>query len=260
MHTIYKSDFVASLQPAVLSPSVIRLEDISVRYNLPSERIPSLKEYVVRWMRRQIKYRYFWALKNVNLAMERGEVVGIIGANGAGKSTLLKLIAQVLCPTSGRISVVGRVAPLLELGAGFDYELTGRENIFLNSTILGHTYRDTRTRLDRIVDFAGLQDFIDAPLRTYSTGMVARLGFAIATDVQPEILIVDEVLAVGDADFREKSSERIASFSRNGATILLVTHNLDSVRAMCDRVVWLHHGQVRATGAAAEVIQAYQQV
>jgi ABC-type polysaccharide/polyol phosphate transport system ATPase subunit len=238
---------------------IVQLEDITVRYRLPNERIPSLKEYVVRWLRRQINYHNFWALQGVSLSMHRGEVVGIIGHNGAGKSTLLKIIAQVLCPSLGRVCVRGRVVPLLELGAGFDLELTGRENTFLNSAILGHSYRDTLARFEGIVEFSGLREFIDAPLRTYSTGMVVRLAFAIATDTQPEILLVDEILSVGDAEFREKSGERIANFRKNGATILVVSHNLDVVESMCDRVAWLNHGRLSAVGPTLEVIGKYQQ-
>ncbi|HIE57379.1 MAG TPA: ABC transporter ATP-binding protein, partial [Anaerolineales bacterium] len=171
-------------------------------------------------------------MKNINLQVYPGEVLGIIGSNGAGKSTLLKVIARVLQPTEGRVRIRGRVSPLLELGAGFDAELTGRENIYLNSAILGFSRRNVDQRFDRIVEFSGLQEFIDAPVRTYSTGMGARLGFAVATDVQPEILIVDEILGVGDTSFQKKSFERIQSFQANGSTILLVTHSLQKVREM----------------------------
>ncbi|MDW8356234.1 MAG: ABC transporter ATP-binding protein, partial [Bryobacterales bacterium] len=216
------------------------------------------KEYAIRWLRREIIYHDFWALKDVSLEVRRGEVFGIIGHNGAGKSTLLKVIARVLRPTTGRVRVWGRVAPLLELGAGFDSELTGRENVFLNSAILGFSRRETEARFDRIVEFAGIREFIDMPLRTYSSGMIARLGFAVATDVQPEILIVDEVLAVGDAEFQAKSFERIRQFRANGTTILMVSHNLAAVQSMCARAAWLHHGELRAIGSAEETIRQYQ--
>ncbi|MCS7017137.1 MAG: ABC transporter ATP-binding protein, partial [Gemmatales bacterium] len=235
----------------------IRLDGVSVRYRVPRERIPSFKEYAIRWLRREIAYHDFWALKDVSLEVRRGEVFGIIGHNGAGKSTLLKVIARVLRPTTGRVRVWGRVAPLLELGAGFDSELTGRENVFLNSAILGFSRRETEARFDRIVEFAGIREFIDMPLRTYSSGMIARLGFAVATDVQPEILIVDEVLAVGDAEFQAKSFERIRQFRANGTTILMVSHNLAAVQSLCARAAWLHHGQCLKVDTASEVVAAY---
>ena len=228
-----------------------------MRYRVPRQRLHSFKDYALHWVRGRIAFDTFWALHDVSLRIRRGEVFGVIGANGAGKSTLLKVIARVLRPTTGRARVRGRVAPLLELGAGFDYELTGRENVFLNGTILVYKKADLAERFDRIVDFAGLRNFIDAPLRTYSTGMVARLGFAVATDVQPEILIVDEVLSVGDAEFAQQSSKRIRSFSECGATILMVSHNLDAVQEMCGRAAWLAHGEVKAVGSAADVVAAY---
>jgi ABC-2 type transport system ATP-binding protein len=236
----------------------IQLEDVSIRYRLPHERIPSIKEYAIRWIRQKMSYDDFWALDHIDLKVYQGEVLGIIGSNGAGKSTLLKVIARVLPPTKGRVRIKGRVAPLLELGAGFDFELTGRENVFLNGTILGFTRQDIAARLNRIVDFAGLQHFINAPLRTYSTGMIARLGFSVATDVQPEILIVDEVLSVGDAEFQEKCADRIKAFRQSGTTILLVSHGLDSVQTICERVAWLSQGKLKAIGSPQEVISLYR--
>jgi ABC-2 type transport system ATP-binding protein/lipopolysaccharide transport system ATP-binding protein len=257
MNLLTVSETVAA-QNGRAAEEAIRLEGVSVRYRVPRERIPSFKEYAIRWLRREIVYHDFWALKDISLEVQRGEVFGIIGPNGAGKSTLLKVIARVLRPTTGRVRVRGRIAPLLELGAGFDTELTGRENILLNSAILGFARADVEARFDRIVEFAGLWEFIDLPLRTYSSGMVARLGFAVATDVQPEILIVDEVLAVGDAEFQVKSFERIQQFRADGATILMVSHNLATVARMCTRAVWLNHGQVQAFGPAEETIRKYQ--
>jgi ABC-type polysaccharide/polyol phosphate transport system ATPase subunit len=248
--------FVPTATPA--AAPVIQLEDVSVRYRVPREKIPSFKEYAIRWLRRQVEYNEFWALKDVGLEVQRGEVFGIVGANGAGKSTLLKVVARVLRPTTGRVRVRGRVAPLLELGAGFDMELTGRENVFLNGAILGYSRRDIAQRFDRIVDFAGVREFVDAPLRTYSTGMVVRLGFAVATDVRPEVLIVDEVLAVGDADFQRKSAARIEEFRTAGTTILMVSHNMAAVTEMCSRAAWLEHGLIRATGSARDVVADYQ--
>lgn len=235
----------------------IRLENISVRYRVPQERIGTFKEYVIRTLQRRVNHQEFWALRDVNLQVHKGEVFGIIGRNGAGKSTLLKVVARVLRPTTGRVLVKGRIAPLLEFGAGFHPELTGHENIFLNGTLLGFSRREMQEKFDRIVNFAELGQFIDAPIRTYSSGMVARLGFAIATDVRPDILIVDEVLAVGDEVFRRKSVARMQEFRDEGATILLVSHDANAVRAMCARAAWIDHGVVKADGAAAHVVEAY---
>ncbi len=236
---------------------VIRLENVSVHYRAAQEHIPSFKEYAIRWLKGEIRYERFTALRNINLEVHPGEIVGIIGPNGAGKSTLLKVVARVLYPSEGRVRIRGRVSPLLELGAGFDPELTGRENVYLNSAILGFSRKDIDRRFDRIVEFAGLQEFIDAPLRTYSTGMGARLGFAVATDVRPEILIVDEILGVGDAEFQTKSFERIQSFQAQGTTILLVSHSVGRVQEMCSRVVWLEHGRIVMEGSAESVVAHY---
>jgi ABC-type polysaccharide/polyol phosphate transport system ATPase subunit len=257
------SPTVSELPPAVATPApvrepVVHLDGVGVRYRVPRERIPSIKDYAIRWMKRTLAYDDMWALRGVSIDIHRGESFAIIGHNGAGKSTLLKLIARVLRPTEGRVRVVGRVAPLLELGAGFDYELTGRENVFLNGTILGFSSADIASRLDRIVEFAGLRDFIDMPLRTYSTGMVARLGFAVATDVKPDLLIVDEVLAVGDGEFQARSRERMETFQGEGQTVIFVTHNLAAVTKMCQRGAWLDHGRLRAIGPIAEVVRQYE--
>jgi len=246
-------------QDPKLGEPVIRLENVTVRYRVPRERIPSIKDYAIRKVKGRIEIDEFLALKNVSLEVRRGETFGIIGHNGAGKSTLLRLIARVLRPSEGRVWVRGQVAPLLELGAGFDPELTGRENVFLNGAMLGQTNASIAERFERIVDFAGVRDFIDMPLRSYSSGMQARLGFAVATDLQPDILILDELLAVGDAEFQRKSAARMASLVKNGEAILMVSHGLDSIQEMCHRVAWLHHGELRALGEPAEVIAAYTQ-
>jgi ABC-2 type transport system ATP-binding protein len=243
---------------ADVAEPVIQLDGVSVCYRVPHEYIPTVKEFAIRWMKRKIKYNDFWALHDVDLEVRRGEMFGIIGANGAGKSTLLKVMARVIRPTTGRVRIRGRVAPLLELGAGFDAELTGRENVFINGATLGLTRRQIEARFDRIVDFAGLWDFIDAPLRTYSTGMTARLGFAVATDVEPDILIVDEVLSVGDMEFAQRSGDRMKSFRDRGSTILLVSHALQTVEQMCSRAIWLAHGRVQAVGPASEVVALYK--
>jgi len=236
---------------------IIQLENIAVRYRVPQEKIPTFKEYVIRWLRGQVHYNSFWALQEVNLEIRSGEVFGIIGPNGAGKSTLLKVIARVLYPTRGRVRITGRVAPLLELGAGFDAELTGRENIYLNGAILGYTKAQIDTIFPEIVEFSGLKDFIDAPLRTYSSGMFARLGFSVATASRPDILIVDEILGVGDAEFQTKSFERIQSFQASGTTILLVSHSLEKVEEICGRAMWLEHGKIVSIGSATAVVSQY---
>lgn len=236
----------------------IRLENVSVGYVVPSERIGTFKEYVIRWLQRKVRTQTFWALKDVNLEVEQGEVLGIIGQNGAGKSTLLKLIARVIRPNTGRVWVRGRVAPLLELGAGFHPELTGRENIYLNGAMLGFTRRQLDVKVDSIIAFSELGDFIDAPMRTYSTGMWARLGFAVATDTQPEILIVDEILSVGDEAFQQKCTDRIRQFQIQGTTILIVTHTMGMIESMCDRAILLSHGKMKAQGDVNRVIDAYR--
>lgn len=243
--------------PLQSTPPVICLDNVGVRYRVAQERIASFKEYAIRRVKGQVRYHDFWALQEVNLSIQPGEVFGIIGPNGAGKSTLLKVIARVLRPTRGRVRIRGRLAPLLELGAGFDPELTGRENVYLNGAILGYTKAQIDRLYDEIVDFSGLRDFIEAPLRTYSTGMYARLGFAVATAQQPDILIVDEILGVGDAEFQTKSFERIQGFRASGATILLVSHSLERVQEVCSRAMWLDHGQVVSLGTAQAVVSQY---
>lgn len=240
------------------SHEVIRLEDVTVQYRVPHERIVTFKEYMIRRLQRRVQYDSFLALNHINLTVSRGEVLGIIGQNGAGKSTLLKLIAKVLRPTDGRVWVNGRVAPLLELGSGFHPDLTGKENIFLYGALLGFDRKTMARQYDEIVDFAELWEFIDAPIRTYSSGMAARLGFAVATDVRPDILIVDEILGVGDEAFQKKCAIRIQSFREQGASILMVTHAMNAIETMCQRAVWLDHGQIRFVGEPSETIAAYR--
>jgi ABC-type polysaccharide/polyol phosphate transport system ATPase subunit len=235
----------------------IELQGAGVMYIVPSERLSGLKEYAIRWMQRKIQFDQFWALRNVDLAIQRGETLGIIGRNGAGKSTLLKLVARVLIPTEGRVVVHGAVVPLLELGAGFHPELTGRENIYLNGTLLGKTRAEMDLLFESIVGFAELRDFIDAPIRTYSTGMVARLGFSIATSSVPRVLIVDEVLSVGDVAFQQKCLARMRGFQTLGTTILLVSHSMPTVKSMCHRVAWLSGGHIQAIGPAEDVVSRY---
>jgi ABC-type polysaccharide/polyol phosphate transport system ATPase subunit len=255
------SSLATAAPPAPPRPdalAVMALEKVSVRYRMPRERIHSFKDFAIRWMKRKIVYDEFWALRDVSLDVRPREVLGIIGHNGAGKSTLLKLIARVMQPTEGRVVVRGRVAPLLELGAGFDPELTGRENVYLNGAVLGFRKADIAERFDRIVDFAGLREFIDMPLRTYSTGMTVRLGFAVATDIQPEILILDEVLSVGDAEFQKKSEQRIRELRDRSEAVLMVSHDLGLIGDLCSRVAWLDHGQLKALGPAKDVVALYK--
>lgn len=238
--------------------SAIRLEKVSVRFQLPAERIVSFKEYVLRRLSGRIDHRDLWALHEVDLVVPPGQMLGIIGRNGAGKSTLLKVISRVLRPTAGRVVVRGRTAPLLELGAGFHFDLTGRENIYLNATLFGYG-RDLISRhLHDIVGFSELGDFIDLPIRNYSNGMLARLGFAVATQFRPDILILDEILAVGDTGFQEKCLQRIDRFRTEGTSILLVSHDLDRIRASCEAVVWIEHGRLIAQGPPAELLDAYR--
>jgi ABC-type polysaccharide/polyol phosphate transport system ATPase subunit len=234
------------------------MENVGVRYRAPSERIPSIKEYTIRWIQRKIHHRDFWALQEINLRISQGESMGLIGRNGAGKSTMSKLIARVLKPTSGRIIVRGHVAPLLEFGAGFHPELTGRENIFLNGSLLGFSRREMAEKFNNIVDFSELWEFIDAPMRTYSSGMWARLGFSVATDIKPDILIIDEVLSVGDEAFQRKSAARMQEFRDQGATLVFVSHNMVSIQEMCDRVAWLDHGKLMEVGPPEQIIQTYR--
>jgi ABC-2 type transport system ATP-binding protein len=242
-----------------MADTAIRLEEVTMRYRVPRERIFSFKEYTIRRLQRRIVYDDFVALQDVELEIEAGERVGVIGRNGAGKSTLFRVISRVLPPSEGRVFVAGRIAPILELGLGFHGELTGRENVMLQGALLGFSRRETRARLERIVDWAELQDFIDAPIRTYSTGMAARLAFAVATDVDPDILLVDEALAVGDEKFQRKCQERMASLQARGKTFMLVSHSMNHIRANCDRVIWLHHGRIVRNGPPETVTQSYHE-
>jgi len=237
---------------------VIRLDDVSLRYRLAKQRIPSLKEYAIHMLRGALVYQELWALSDVSFSIAQGEVVGIVGRNGAGKSTLLKVISGILKPTRGRAQVDGRVSPLLELGTGFDIELTGRENVMLNALLLGRSRREVRERFDAIVDFAELGEFIDVPLRNYSSGMVARLGFAIATGWDPEVLILDEVLVVGDAAFQQKCHVRLQQVLASGATVLMVSHVGQVLIKECSRCLWLAEGKLIGDGPPAEVLAAYE--
>ena len=238
--------------------TMIEVRDVSMRFRMANDRINSIKEYTIARLRGKLQYNEFEALRHVSFDVKKGEVVGLIGHNGAGKSTILKVISGILRPTEGSVVVRGNVAPMLELGSGFDMEMTGRENIFLNGAILGYSEEFLKSRYDEIVAFSEIGQFIDVPLRNYSSGMVARLAFSIATVVVPEILIVDEVLSVGDAKFQEKSRIRMMELMSGGTTVLFVSHSLAQIREMCSRVVWLEHGQVQRFGETQGICDAYE--
>lgn len=240
-----------------VSSDVITLESVSLLYRLAKHRIPSFKEYVVHWMRGALVYEELWALTDVSMRIRRGESIGIIGSNGAGKSTLLKIVARVLEPTRGRVTLQGSVVPMLQLGAGFDHELTGLENIYLNAMLLGHTRVEIDAVRERIIEFSGLADFIQVPLRNYSSGMLARLGFSVATAWVPDIFIIDEVLAVGDAAFVRRTQDRMREIRAAGASVLFVSHSPESVLLNCDRCVWLDKGVVRGDGPAKAILTEY---
>jgi lipopolysaccharide transport system ATP-binding protein len=251
---------MARVQDASDDGLAIQLRAVSVRYRVPTEPVNTLKEHVIRLLQgRRTEYREFLALSDVDLEVQQGEALGIIGRNGAGKSTLLKVVSRILRPTEGQVWVRGRVAPLIELGAGFHLELTGRENVYLNGAMLGFSHGEMEARFEEIVEFAQLWDFIDAPLRTYSSGMITRLGFSVASDVDPDILIVDEVLSVGDEAFQQKCLARMQRFRDKGTTILFVSHALEAVERLCDRAVWIDRGGIRFSGPVPEAIDSYKQ-
>jgi ABC-2 type transport system ATP-binding protein len=238
-----------------MSTTAISVTGVSKNFRLHQEKNQYLKTAILRGKR--ARYEEFWALKDVSFDIETGSTFGIIGSNGSGKSTMLKCLSGILFPDAGQISVNGRIAALLELGAGFHYDLTGRENIYLNGAVLGMTNTEIRTKFDSIVDFSGLGEFIDVPVKNYSTGMVVRLGFAIAINVDPDILIIDEILAVGDASFQQKCLEKIEDFRKAGKTIVLVSHGLSDVSRLCDTVAWLEKGHLRSIGNGYEVVSEY---
>lgn len=237
---------------------MIKVSNVSMKYIITHDSIQSLKEFTVAFLKRKLVYEEFWALKGISFEVEKGEVMGIIGRNGAGKSTLLKIISGILKPTEGSVQLKGNIVPMLELGSGFDYDLTGRENIFLNGSILGYSERFLKGKFDEIVEFAELDKFIDVPIRNYSSGMLMRLAFSIATVVEPDILIVDEILAVGDEAFQSKSKARMLELMGGGTTVLFVSHNLDQIREICNRVIWLDEGKIKMTGETQQVCDAYR--
>ena len=238
---------------------MIYIDNVTMDYRIQQENIKSMKEYIVNAIRGRITYREFRALDDINLHIKRGEVCGIVGRNGAGKSTLLKVIAGVLTPTKGHVQINGNIAPMLELGAGFDQDLTARENIFLNGAILGYSKEFLEQKFTDIVAFSELEAFIEQPVRTFSSGMMMRLAFSIATLVEPEVLIVDEILSVGDGHFQKKSEARMRELMSGGTTVLMVSHAIKQIRDMCNRVIWLDHGKVIMDGETQKVCDAYEQ-
>ena len=239
---------------------VIEVNDVSMRFRMENDKTNSIKEFIVKKIKGQIQYTEFEALKHVSFDVRKGEVVGLIGRNGAGKSTILKIISGILKPTEGNIIVRGNVAPMLELGSGFDMDMTGRENIFLNGAILGYSEVFLKEKYDEIVDFSEIGSFIDVPLRNYSSGMIARLAFSIATVIKPEVLIVDEVLAVGDIEFQQKSFARMMELMSGGTTVLFVSHDIGQIRRMCSRTVLLDHGEMRLFGDTDTVCDVYERM
>ena len=236
----------------------IRVEKATVRFNMASEKVDDLKEYAIKLFKRELRFKEFYALKDIELTVHQGESWALVGRNGAGKSTLLKLICKIISPYKGKVWTCGSIAPMIELGAGFDPNLTAMENIYINGAILGHSRREMKECYERIVDFAELHNFMGMPIKNYSSGMRARLGFAVATMVKPDILVVDEVLAVGDAAFQKKCKLRMQELLSGGTTLLFVSHSNAAVREMCENAVWLDHGEIKLSGRADEVCRAYE--
>ena len=237
---------------------MIEVENVTMRFNMPREKVDNIKEYLIKVLKRQIRYEEFVALSDVTMKIKPGEVVGIVGLNGSGKSTLLKVISGILAPSEGTVRTYGSISPMIELGAGFDMELTARENVFLNGSVLGFDRSFLSQKYDEIMDFAELQDFEDVAIKNFSSGMVARLGFAIATLVRPDILIVDEILSGGDFLFREKCERRIDELMSGGTTVLIVSHSLDQIMRLCNRVIWLDRGRIRMDGETRSVCVQYE--
>lgn len=240
-----------------MKENMIEVKNVSMKFNLGIEKGFSLKQGFVDMFKKKEKINNdFWALKNVNFDVEKGEVVGFVGSNGAGKSTLLKVIAGVMKPTKGKVSVYGNICPMIELGAGFDSQLTARENIYLNGAVMGYSKEFINSKFDEIVSFSELSEFLDVPIQNFSSGMIARLAFSIATIVDPEILIVDEILSVGDMAFQKKSEEKMLNMINGGTTVLFVSHSIDQIKNMCNKVVWIEKGKVQAIGGK-EVCDKY---
>lgn len=237
---------------------IIEVNNVSIKFKMTKEQIFSLKEYFIKFIKRQLEFEEFNALTDISFSVNKGDILGIIGYNGAGKSTMLKVISGIMKPTNGSIKVDGVISPLIELGSGFDMELTARENIFLNGYILGYSKKFIKEHFNEIVEFSELSEFLDVPVKNFSSGMVARLGFAIATIVKPEILIVDEILSVGDFKFQEKSEKKIKEMLLSDTTVILVSHDIAQIEEICTKVLWLEHGRVKGYGNTKEICEEYK--
>ena len=240
--------------------NAVEVRNVTMRFNMSKEKLDSLKEYFIKLMKRQLHFQEFFALKNVSFDIEQGDVFGIVGLNGSGKSTILKIISGILKPSEGTVRTVGSISPMIELGAGFDMDLTARENVFLNGSVLGYSREMMNEKFDEIIDFAELHDFVDVAVKNFSSGMVARLGFAIATITHPDILIVDEILAVGDFLFQQKCEERIREMMSGGTTVIIVSHSLEQIERLCKHVAWLDHGNLKMVGDTQTVCDAYKSI
>lgn len=259
-HSMVKAKKINGYYTEIHSPSsdtIVRVENVSMLFNLSSEKVDSIKEYVIKLIKHQLMFQEFWALSNVDFSVRKGEKVGLVGLNGSGKSTMLKIISGVLKPTKGSITVKGNIAPLIELGAGFDFDLTARENVFLNGAILGYSKKEMVSHYNEIIDFSELKEFEDVPIKNFSSGMTARLGFAIATCHVPDILIIDEILSVGDFEFQKKCHKKMRELAGKGTTVLFVSHSAGDIIDMCDRAIWLNHGRVVDAGEAEYIVNKY---
>lgn len=239
--------------------NAVNVSDVSMIFNMSMEKVNHLKEYIIKVARGQMHYRKFTALNDVSFEVEKGDVFGIVGLNGSGKSTLLKIISGIMKPTGGTVQTFGTIAPLIELGAGFDTELTARENIYLNGSVLGYSKKYLKDCFEQIVDFSEMREFIDVPMKNFSSGMVARVAFAIATVTKPDILILDEILSVGDFHFQEKCEHRIADLMSGGTTVLIVSHSIKQIEQLCNHALWLEHGQIKMLGNVSDVCSAYSE-
>lgn len=242
-----------------MSENIIEVNDVTMEFNMSKEKVDSLKEYVIKMAKKQLHFEQFLALKNITFNIKKGDVFGIVGLNGCGKSTLLKVISGILKPSKGTAKSYGSISPMIELGAGFDMDLTARENIFLNGSVLGYSKKTMQDHFDEIIDFSELHNFVDVAVKNYSSGMVARLAFSIATIVKSDILIVDEILSVGDFLFQQKCEKRIRSLMEGGTTVIIVSHSLEQIERLCKHVLWLEHGQMKMLGDTKTVCDAYKQ-
>jgi ABC-2 type transport system ATP-binding protein len=238
---------------------LLKITDVSMKFNLGKDRVNTLKEFLIKKARREIRVEELWALKNISVEVKPGEVLGLVGSNGAGKSTMLKVMAGVMKPTMGTVEKQGTLAPMIELGAGFDPELTAKENVFMNGAILGYVQEFLESKYDEIVAFSELKDFMEVPVRNFSSGMVARLAFSIATVVSPQILLVDEILSVGDPPFQQKSEQKMMSMISGGATVVFVSHAMKQIEKICTKLLWIDHGEMKMLGGVKEVLEAYDE-